>query len=211
MKALLKFQPDLHASELEDRLVPAGPNLGVIVLTTSGYVLTTPFAGAAYPGGPTGGTAIPTSFVMTGNGGISSMQPGSIAGVTGVTATGTTGSNGGASGTISVGSGANDASAPNIPPVTRNTIANDALVPLPRIGSVVGDRSAPLPRGQVYRGGLPVTVPAGGSTDVSGERAGQIPGRRSVDAWSLRLGSAPYRLPSDAPANSVATITDRVP
>jgi hypothetical protein len=36
MKALLKFRPELHDSELEERLVPAGPNLGVIVLTTSG-------------------------------------------------------------------------------------------------------------------------------------------------------------------------------
>jgi hypothetical protein len=211
MKALLKFRPDLHASALEDRLVPAVSNLGVMVLTTSGYVLMSPFAGAAYPGGPTGGTAVPTSFVMTGNGGVSSMQPGSIAGITGVTATGTTGSNGGASVTISVGSGANDASAPNTRLVTRDTIANDAVVPLPRIGTVFGDRSAPLPRGQVFRGGLPVAVPAGGSTEVPGERAGQIPGRTSVDASSLRLGSAPHRLPSDASAKPVATITDRVP
>src|SRR5262249_52461041 len=43
MKALLKFRPDLHASELEDRLVPVS-GLGVIVLTTSGYVLVTPVA-----------------------------------------------------------------------------------------------------------------------------------------------------------------------
>jgi hypothetical protein len=211
MKALLKFRPDLHASELEERLVPAGPDLGVMVLTASGYVLMTPFAGAAYPGGPSGGTPIPTSFVMTGSGGIFSMQPGSIAGVTGATPTGTTGSNGGASVTIAVGSGANDPSALNIQAVTRNTIANDALVPPPRIGSVFGDRSAPLPLDQVYRGGLPVTVPAGGSTEVPGERAGQISGRRPVDAPSPRPGSAPYRLPSDASANPVATITDRVP
>jgi hypothetical protein len=211
MRALLKFQPDLRSSKLEDRLVPAGPNLGVMVLTTSGYVLMTPFASAAYPGGPVGGTAIPTSFVMTGNGGISSMQPGSIAGITGVTATGRTGSNGGASVSLSVGSGANDASAPNISLVTRDTIANDALVPPPRIGTVIGDLSAPLPRGRVYRGGLPVTVPAGRSTEVPGEQARQIPGRTSVDASSIRLASAPHRLPSDGSANPVATITDRVP
>jgi hypothetical protein len=109
MKALLKFRPDLYACELEDRLVPAGPNLDVMVLTTSGYVLMTPFPGAAYPGGPTGGTAIPTSLVMTGSGGISSMQPGTIPGLP---ATATPGSNGGTGATITVGSGANDASAP---------------------------------------------------------------------------------------------------
>jgi hypothetical protein len=51
MKALLTFRPEQHASELEDRLVPAGPNLGVIVLTASRYVLLPPFAGAARRGG----------------------------------------------------------------------------------------------------------------------------------------------------------------
>ena len=93
MNALLKFRPDLNACVLEDRLVPAGPNLGVIVLTTSGYALMTPFPGAAYLGSPSGGTAVPTSFVITGFGGISSMQPGSIAGLP---ATAPPGSNGGA-------------------------------------------------------------------------------------------------------------------
>ena len=41
MKAQLKYCPDLRACVLEDRLVPAVPNLGVgaIVLTTGGYVL----------------------------------------------------------------------------------------------------------------------------------------------------------------------------
>jgi hypothetical protein len=152
MTALLKFRPELHASELEERLVPAGPNLGVAVLTTSGYVLMTLFAGAAYPGGPSGGTAIPTSFVLTGSGGISSMQPGSIAGLP---ATAPSGSNGGGGATITGGTEANDASAASISLVTRNTIANDALNPAPRIGRDSGDRSPVLPAGQVYRGGFP--------------------------------------------------------
>ncbi len=39
MKAQLKYCPDLRACVLEDRLVPVIPNMGVIVLTTGGYVL----------------------------------------------------------------------------------------------------------------------------------------------------------------------------
>ena len=49
MKALLKFRPDLLASELEDRLLPVISNPGVMVLTTGGYVLLTPsLGGPAY-------------------------------------------------------------------------------------------------------------------------------------------------------------------
>lgn len=109
MKALLKFRPNLQGCELEDRLVPAISNLGVIVLTTGGYVLVSPFAGvAAFPGGSPGGTPIPTSFVMTGSG-ISSMQPGNSTGIPALSTTAPTGSNGGSAATIVVGSGANDA------------------------------------------------------------------------------------------------------
>jgi hypothetical protein len=161
MKPLRNCHPDLQACELEDRLLPVIANLGVIVLTTSGYVLMTPFPGAsAYPGGSPGGTAIPTAFFMTGSGGISSIQPGNITGVPGLAAAGTAGSSGGASATITVGSGANDATAATIPLVTRNTIANDALNPPPLIGRPSGDRSPILPSGQFYRGGVPVTAPA---------------------------------------------------
>jgi hypothetical protein len=212
MHALWKFRPDLHACELEDRLVPVIPNLSVIVLTTGGYVLMIPFPGAATsPGGSPGGTAIPSSFVMTGSGGISGVQPGNIAGVSGPAATGTTGSNGGTGLTPAVGSGGNDANAPNIPLVTRNTIANDALVPLPLIGRVSGDRSSVLPAGQLYWGGFPVTAPDGVLPEVPEEQAGQIPRPRPVDASSIRLGIAPHQLPLDASANPVKTIEDRVP
>ena len=47
--------------------------------------------------------------------------------------------------TILVGSGANDIVAPIIPPVTRNTIANDAVNADALIGRVSGDRSDVLP------------------------------------------------------------------
>ena len=128
MKAPLKFRPNLQACELEDRLVPVVSNLGVMVLTPTGYVLMIPFPGAATPGGSPGGAAIPTSFVMTDSGGISSVQPGTIAGLPSLTAT-TTGSNGNAPGAIAVSPGANDPNAAIIPVVSRNTIANDALNP----------------------------------------------------------------------------------
>lgn len=79
MKAQLKYRPDLRARVLEDRLVPAGSNLGLgtIVLTTGGFVLT-----SAFPG-----VAIPASFVMTGPAGISGMQPGNGTGAPGQAAT----------------------------------------------------------------------------------------------------------------------------
>ena len=44
------FHPDLQACELEDRLLPVIANLGVIVLTTSGYVLMTPAPGRGLHG-----------------------------------------------------------------------------------------------------------------------------------------------------------------
>ncbi len=115
MKPLRKFSLDLQACELEDRILPVIANLGVIVLTTGGYVLMTPYPGAAaYPGGSPGGTAIPTSFSITGSAGISSMQPGNITGIPGLATTGAAGSTGGAGATVTVGSGANDSTAVSI-------------------------------------------------------------------------------------------------
>ena len=38
MNPFRKFLPDLRTCELEDRLLPAIANVGVIVLTTGGYV-----------------------------------------------------------------------------------------------------------------------------------------------------------------------------
>ena len=40
------FRPDLNDCGLEDRLAPVIANLGVIVLTTGGYMLLIPFPGA---------------------------------------------------------------------------------------------------------------------------------------------------------------------
>jgi hypothetical protein len=211
MKPLRKFHPDLQACELEDRLLPVIANLGVIVLTTSGYVLMIPFPGAAaYPGGSPGGTAIPTSFSMTGSGGISSIQTGNITGVPSLAATGAAGSSGGAGVTITVGSGANDATAASIPLVTRNTIANDALNAPPHIGRPSGDRSPVLPAGQFYQGDVPATTPAPPSSETPGEQSSRTPSRSPVDSSPIRPGGAPPRLLSDVSGNSMKTLADRM-
>jgi hypothetical protein len=143
------------------------------VLTTNGYVLASAFPGAA----------IPASFVMTGPAGISGIP----------LCTG----NGGAAGPIVVGSGANEAVAPIIALVTRNTIVNDALRAAPQIGRLVVDRSDVLPLGQVYRGGSPVTASGGGSTKAPGQPEGQDPGDSPVEPLPIRLRSRPHRLAAE--------------
>ncbi len=184
MKASLKCYPDLRACVLEDRLVPVIPNLGlgpVIVLTTSGYVLTIAFPGAL----------IPASFVMTGPAGISGVQPGNGNG------------NGGAAATIVVGSGANDVGGSIIPLVTRNTMVNDALNAAPLIGRVLRDRSDVVPPGQVYRGGA--------ATEVGGQRGGRDADDGPVKPSPIRLQSRPHRPASDASGYTVSSDADRAP
>jgi hypothetical protein len=110
--------------------------------------------------------------------------------------------------TITVGSGANDASAPNIPFVTRNTIANDALNPAPRIGRDSGDRSAVLPAGQVYRGGVPDTASV--SQETLGREAIRIPSQGPFDA-PVRPGAARHLVSSDASVESINARADRTP
>jgi hypothetical protein len=213
MKALLKYRPDLRACELEDRLVPAIPDLGAIVLTTGGYVLLlSPFPViAADPFGASGGPGFLTPSAMSGSAGVSGLLPGNSAGVPGLVTTAPTGSNGGGAVTIIVGSGANDAGAANIPPVTRNTIANDALSAAPVIGRLSGDRSAVLPPEQVYRGGLPVTATVGFSLEAPGQRAAQEPAQGPVDPLPLRLRRRPHRLASGGSGNLIRSHADRAP
>jgi hypothetical protein len=103
MKPLRKFYPDLQACELEARLLPVIANLGVIVLTTGGYILMIPSRGL--PLRLAGRHCHPHIVLHDGSGGISSIQPGNITGVPSLAATGTTGASGGAVATITVGSG----------------------------------------------------------------------------------------------------------
>ena len=191
MKAHLRYCPDLRDCVLDDRLVPAVPNLGVgaIVLTTGGYVLVlSPFpVTVADPNGASGSPGFLTSSAMTG--GTSGLLPASSTGVRGSATMATTGSNRGAAHTILVGSGADDASAPVIPPVTRNTIANDTVNATPKIGRVSMDRSEVLPPGQVYRSGV--------STEASNQPPDQGTDERLVDPLPIRLRSKPHRLAAE--------------
>jgi hypothetical protein len=213
MKAHLKFRPDLRACELEDRLVPVIPDLGATVLTTGGYVLLlSPFPViAADPFGQSGGPGFLTPSAISGSAGVSGLLPGNSTGVPGLVTSAPTASNGGAAVSINVGSGANDAGAASIPPVTRNTIANDALSAAPVIGRLAGDGSAVLPPEQVYRGGLPVTATVGFSLEVPDQRAGQKPAQAPVDPSPLRLGRRPHRLASGASGNLIRSHADRAP
>ena len=193
MRALLKYHPDLRACELEDRLVPVSPKIGTIVLTTGGYVLLlSPFPViAADPFGESGGPGFLTPSAMSGSAGVSGLLPGNSTGVPGLVTTAPTGSNGGGAVTTTIGSGANDAGGANTPPVTRNTVANDALSAVPVIGRLSGDQSAVLPPEQIYRGGLPVTATVGFSLEVPGQPATQEPAQGPVDPLPLRLGRRP--------------------
>jgi hypothetical protein len=212
MKARLKFHPDLRACQLEVRLVPVTPNLGAIVLTTSGYVLMVPSAGgAANLGGSSGGTVIPTSFAMTGSGGISNIQPGDVAGLPNLISAATTVSNGSPAGTVAISPGANDPNAAIIPVVSRNTIANDLLRAPVFIGRVFGDHSPILPPGEFYRGGLPVTAPATASTEMPGPQARLMPAQGALDPpGTPPLGALP-RLADDASGYALEALAYRRP
>jgi hypothetical protein len=213
MKAHSKYRPNLGACELEDRLVPVTPSLGATVLTPGGYVLLlSPFpVSVADPFGESGGPGFLTPSAMSGSAGASGLLPGKSAGVPGLVTTAPTGSIGRGAVTIIVGSGANDGGAANIPPVTRNTIANDALSAAPVIGRLPGDRSAVLPPEQVYRAGLPVTATVGFSMEVPDQRAAQGPAQGPVEPLPLRLGRRPHGLASGAAGNLIRSHADRPP
>jgi hypothetical protein len=173
MNNRLMFRPDLMECILEERISPAIANLGIIVLTTNGYTLLTPFPGASSSGAassvatsaqPVSGVAIPTSLYITGTAGISSVRPGNITGVP--TLAGGAGAAAGAFGlTITVGSGAEESGgsggssggAPSAA-VNRNNVADPTRPPLMTIigGQTGGTNSPVLPPGQSYRDSAPV-------------------------------------------------------
>lgn len=130
MKRSWDLKPNLLDCILEERIAPAIANLGVIVLTTSGLSLVTPFPGASNNASGAGGSsnaaasvsgaAMPTSFYVTGNRGISSFTPGNFTGnpVVGGVVSGA----GGATGlTIKVGSGADEDGGPVSTPAASRT------------------------------------------------------------------------------------------
>jgi hypothetical protein len=156
MNPLRKLHLDLQACELEDRLLPVVANLSVVVLTSGGYLLMIRHpAIVANPAGSLSAAAIPTSISMMSLGGIFNTQPGNLTGSPNPAAPGKAGSSGSAAAAFAVGSPAGDPATASIPPVTRNTIANDAVNPPPRIGRLSEDRSPVLPLEECSRGGVP--------------------------------------------------------
>jgi hypothetical protein len=166
MKRRWDLKPNLLDCVLEERVAPAIANLGVIVLTTSGYALVTPFPGASNSttgslgsNGPSGGTAasvsgvaVPSSFYITGNRGMSSFAPGNFTGNPTVGAA--IGGAAALSVTIQVGSGSDQAGAAPATTVNRIPIGdngNRAAV-LAHIGQPATGSGGPvLPPGESYR------------------------------------------------------------
>jgi hypothetical protein len=184
MNDRLMFRPNLNDCILEDRALMA-TNLGLIVLTTSGLTLLTPFPGANSSGagslgsnGGGGGTAssvsglpIPTSFFITGSGGFSSLRPGNITGLSSLASSPTSQSGTGLSVSFRVGSGADTAGGPTVSISAggaTNNVVSRATVADPTAPSVftfiggpsISTNSPVLPPGQTYRDTAPVPPPA---------------------------------------------------
>jgi hypothetical protein len=181
------FRPDLRDCILEERTLLAIANFGIVILTTNGLSLLTPFPGANSSGAASGpastssagvsGVPIPTGLYITGTGGISSLRPGNITGVPslagGLAA-------GGFSATIQVGSGADAAGGPTLNisagGATNNvvglaSVADPTGRPALTVigGTTAGSSSAVLPPGQSYRDTAPVapSSPMGGVLNQS--------------------------------------------
>jgi len=169
MKRIWSLKPNLLDCILEERIAPAIANLGTIVLTTSGYALVTPFPGASNTASGTSvassassvsGAAVPTSFYVTGNRGISSFAPGNFTGnpnVGGGTLSGTAGT-GGINVSIQIGSGSDVAGASPSTSSSRNNPGSDGAGPsiMAYIGSTSAGSGTPvLPAGQSYTAPTP--------------------------------------------------------
>jgi hypothetical protein len=139
------------------------------------------------------------------------MQPGNFTGLTGLAPTAAAGSSGGVGATITVASGGDDSTAVSIPLVTRNTIANDATIPRPQIGRPSGDRSAVLPVGQFYRGGVRETVPARPSSETPGRQSSWSPRQSPIESTAIRLGGSPAPATLDVAGNTLKPAAGRTP
>jgi hypothetical protein len=217
MKRLWALKPNLLECILEDRICPAISNLGLIVLTTSGLTLTTPFPGASNSASSTSvstsaasvsGAAFPTSIYITGNRGISTFSPGNFTGNPNVGGAGGIGT-GGVSVTIQVGSGADEAGGgpANTSTPSRTNGGNGTLNPvLAVIGgtSSSGGGSPTLPAGQTYGSQTaPVAAPAPfGMTLPASNMGGQggsmstMPLNPGAGAPTMMPGSSLIRMPT---------------
>jgi hypothetical protein len=199
--------------EVRCGLLPVTPNPGATVLTTGGYaLLLSPFPIIATDGfGQSGSPGFLTTSALSGSAGVYGLLPGNSAGIPGLGTTAPNGSNGGGAVTINIGSGTNDAGAANIPPVTRNTVANDALTAAPVIGHVSGDQPAVLPPEQVHRGGLPVTATVDFPMEAPGRHPAKEPAHGPVDPLPLTLRRRPHRLGSGGAGNIIRSHAVRAP
>jgi hypothetical protein len=182
MNKRLMFRPDLNNCILEERALLAIANLGIIVMTTSGLALITPFPGASSSAsgslgssGPSSGSAAsvsgmpqPTSMYITGMGGLSSLKPGNLTGLPSLAAAAA--GAGGVALSIQVGSGADTSNGPTLNitagGATNNvvglfTVADPTQRPTSTIigGPMSSTSSAVLPPGQSYRDSAPVPPP----------------------------------------------------
>jgi hypothetical protein len=214
MKRQWALKPNLIDCLLEERVAPAIANFGIIVLTTSGYALVTPFPGASNSaagslgssstGSSTAasvsGAAMPTSFYITGARGISSFTPGNFTGNPNVGGGPAGGTSGGVSLSIQVGSGAEDAAAPVVTTsVSRLNVGSDGSRPttLAYIGQPASGSGAPiLPEGESYRAPtapVPTLPPMGVVIPGTPMGPGTSPGATS-NPFSPQ-GGAPRLLP----------------
>lgn len=217
MRRRWQCQPNLLDCLLEERISPAITNLGIIVLTTSGLALVTPFPGASNSaagslGASSGsgntaagvsGAAMPTSFYVTGIRGISSFAPGNFTGNPLVGGGGAVGSSGGVTLTIRVGSGADEAGGPVVttPAASRTNPAGSAT-DAPSIMAYIGQPSSStnspvLPEGASYRTpAAPVpALPAPGVV-IPGPPMGPTGG------GSMMPGANPFNPPLGLPGSS---------
>jgi hypothetical protein len=206
MKRDWSLKPNLLDCILEQRIAPAIANLATIVLTTSGYTLVTPFPGASNSASSTSvstsaqsvsGAAVPTSFYVTGNRGISSFMPGNFTGNANVATGPATGAGGGVGLTIQVGSGADEAG--GSPTSSRNTPGDAGATPpiMAYIGSTSSGSGTPvLPSGQTYTPPTPPVpaLPPLGMV-IPGSPTGPTP--NSMGAFNPQAG-APMFTPGNA-------------
>lgn len=206
---------------LEDRCLPVIPNLGVIALTTGGFVLMIPFpgamstlAGSSASFGPNlaagvSGTPFNIPFFVLGSGGISSALPGNITGYPALASGGPGASSTGINPMIYVGSGSNEALGPPIPLVTRNTIANDRLNPLPLIGGATASTSSllpPAPSAAVSSAPAPAPAPSSSPMSASGTSGGPTmpPPGSSLRGGFVRFPSLFPGLPATSSTGAAA-------
>ncbi len=209
MKRSWDLKPNLLDCILEERIAPAIANLGVIVLTTSGFSLVTPFPGAVNAGAIGGsssgntaasvsGAAMPTSFYVTGTRGISTFLPGNFTG--NPTVGGVTGASGGVGLTIQVGSGADEDGGPG-PASSRTSQGQGPAAPIMAYigqvgsGSSTGTPDAANGQSQTSQQSAPVpSLPPLGNA-IPGSPAGTSPGIASPTNSMAPQFGAPTLMP----------------